>query len=208
MSFETWLAFTVASIAVVLIPGPNIILTVNYAIRDGKRSGLATIPGVIAGAFVAMSSSLAGAGAILAASSELFSLLKIVGAIYLIWLAFRLWSAPVEQSNIGDRAKGSSLRSIFYQSFLISILNPKGPIFYVAFVPQFLNASEPVFAQFSILIATFLVIGSLNSLLWLIFASSMRAQFQNQKMMKVVNRLGASGLGVAGLFTASSSRLS
>lgn len=64
MSFETWVAFTLASALVVLIPGPNIVLTVNHAIRHGKRSGLATVPGVVLGACVAMSLSLLGAGAV------------------------------------------------------------------------------------------------------------------------------------------------
>lgn len=82
MSFEMWLAFALASSIVVLIPGPNIVLTINYAIRDGKRSGLATVPGVSLGALIAMTLSLAGAGAVLAASATLFSLLKLAGAAY------------------------------------------------------------------------------------------------------------------------------
>jgi threonine/homoserine/homoserine lactone efflux protein len=208
VTFEIWLAFTLASTAVVLIPGPNIILTINYAIRDGKRTGLATVPGVVAGAFVAMSSSLAGAGAILAASSSLFSILKFAGAAYLIWLALKLWNAPTDQVISSERPEGKSLRIVFYQSFLISVLNPKGPIFYMAFVPQFLNTAEPVFLQFVILIVTFLAVATLNSLLWLTFASSMRVRFQNPAMMRIVNRVGATCLGIAGIFTARASRMS
>ena len=97
MTYETWVAFVIASVIVVIIPGPNIVLTINYAIRDGRRTGLATIPGVVLGAFIAMSLSLLGAGAILATSAFLFTLLKLVGALYLIWLAYSLWKAPVEQ---------------------------------------------------------------------------------------------------------------
>lgn len=206
MSFETWLAFTLASVVVVLIPGPNIILTINYAIRDGKRSGLATVPGVVAGAFVAMSLSLAGAGAVLATSAFLFSILKIAGAIYLIWMAYKLWTAPLEQPKTDQRANAKSLRTVFYQSFLISVLNPKGPIFYVAFVPQFISITESVFPQFLLLILTFLVVATLNSLLWLLFASSLRAHFQKPFAMKVVTRIGASCLFLAGIFTAKLSR--
>lgn len=206
MAYETWIAFALASAVVVLIPGPNIVLTVNYAIRDGKRSGLATVPGVVAGAFIAMSLSLAGAGALLAASAYLFSLLKLVGAAYLIWLAYCLWTAPVDAVSAVGSTEAQPLKSLFWQSFLISVLNPKGPAFYVAFVPQFVSATGPIFQQFAILTATFLVVATINSLFWLFFANSLRAQFRKPKAMTILNRVGASCLFVAGIFTAQATR--
>ncbi|WP_170157916.1 LysE family translocator [Litoreibacter meonggei] len=200
------MAFAVASAIVVLIPGPNIVLTVNYAIRDGKRSGLATIPGVVLGAFIAMSLSLLGAGAVLATSAFLFTLLKLAGAIYLIWLAYSLWTAPVESISVGRVSDAKPLKNLFWQSLLISVLNPKGPAFYVAFVPQFVSPSGPIFQQFAILIATFLFVATLNSLFWLYFANGMRTQFQRPAAMRILNRIGASCLFVAGVFTARATR--
>lgn len=208
MTYETWIAFVIASAIVVLIPGPNIVLTVNYAIRDGKRSGLATIPGVVLGAFIAMSLSLLGAGAVLATSIFLFTILKLAGAIYLIWLAYSLWTAPVESISHDTAPDAKPLTSLFWQSLLISILNPKGPAFYVAFVPQFVSPAGPVFQQFAILIATFLAVATLNSLFWLYFANGMRAQFKKPKAMRVLNRIGASYLFMAGVFTARATRSS
>ncbi len=201
MTFETWLAFAAASALVVLIPGPNIVLTVNYAIRDGKRSGLATVPGVVLGAFIAMSLSLLGAGAVLATSAFLFTLLKVVGAFYLIWLAYTLWTAPTHEIELNEHFDQKPLAKLFWQSLLISVLNPKGPAFYVAFVPQFVTPSAPAFQQFLILIATFLGVATLNSLFWLFFANGMRAQFRKPKAMMLLNRIGASCLFVAGVFT-------
>jgi len=207
MSFETWIAFTLASALVVLIPGPNIVLTVNYAIRDGLRSGWATVPGVVLGAFIAMSVSLLGAGAVLATSAFLFTLLKLAGAVYLIWLAYTLWTAPVTAVVVEGAEEAKPLKALFWQSLLISILNPKGPAFYVAFVPQFVNTSEPAFQQFAILIASFVGVATLNSLFWLFFASGMRAQFSKPHMMRALNRVGASCLFVAGVFTARATRV-
>lgn len=206
MTYETWIAFALASAIVVLIPGPNIVLTVNYAIKDGKRSGLATVPGVVLGAFVAMSLSLVGVGAVLATSAFLFTLLKLAGAIYLIWLAYSLWTAPVDGVAVDNTPGAKPLKRLFWQSFLISVLNPKGPAFYVAFVPQFVSPTGPIFQQFAILIATFLAIAALNSFFWLFFANGMRTQFQKPKAMKILNRVGASCLFVAGAFTARASR--
>jgi homoserine/homoserine lactone efflux protein len=206
MTYETWIAFALASAIVVLIPGPNIVLTVNYAIKDGKRSGLATVPGVVLGAFVAMSLSLLGAGALLATSAFLFTLLKLAGAIYLTWLAYSLWTAPVKALSVGNSSDAKPLRSLFWLSFLISVLNPKGPAFYVAFVPQFVSSTGPIFQQFAILITTFLAVAALNSFFWLFFANGMKTQFRKPRAMRILNRIGASCLFVAGAFTASASR--
>ena len=79
-------------------------------------------------------------------------------------------------------------------------------MFYVAFVPQFVSASGPIFQQFAILILTFLAIATVNSLFWLVFASSLRDQFRRPWTMKLANRFGATFLGLAGLFTAKASR--
>ena len=206
MTYETWLAFVVASTIVVLIPGPAVVLTVYYEIRDGKRSGLATVPGVVLGAFVAMSLSLAGAGAVLATSAFLFTLLQLAGAIYLLWLAYSLWTAPVEGISVENIADQKPLRGLFWQSFLISVLNPKGPAFYVAFVPQFVSPTGPIFQQFAVLTATFLGAAALNSLFWLFSAHGLRVQFRKPMAMRILNRMGASCLFIAGVFTARATR--
>ncbi len=206
MTYETWLAFVVASTIVVLIPGPAVVLTVNYAIREGKRSGLATVPGVVLGAFVAMSLSLAGAGAVLATSAFLFTLLKLAGAIYLILLDYSLWIAPVEGISVESASEAKPLKGLFWKSFLISVLNPKGPAFYVAFVPQFVSPTGPIFQQFAILTATFLAVAALNSLFWLFFTNGLRTQFRKPKAMQLLNRIGASCLFIAGVFTARATR--
>lgn len=208
MSFETWVAFVIASSIVVLIPGPNIILTISHAIRDGKRSGLATVPGISFGAFVAMTLSLAGAGAILATSAHLFTVLKIVGAAYLIWMAYGLWTAPVQTIQTGEKTKAQPLKTLFWQSFMVSALNPKGPVFYVAFVPQFVDISGPVFLQFAILTTTFVGVATLNTLLWLFFANGLRDHFSKPRAMRLLNRGGGFFLFMAALFTARATRAS
>lgn len=206
MTFEVWLAFAVASAIVVVIPGPNIVLTVTYAIRDGARSGLATIPGTVIGAFIAMTASLAGAGAILAASVGLFTAMKGVGALYLLWLAYRLWTAPVVPLRSEGAAANRSLWRVLRQSTLISALNPKGPVFYMAFVPQFVDPSQPVFAQFAILTATFLGVAAVNGLGWLVLASTWRDHLRGPFLMQMINRIGAVCLGAAGVFALRASR--
>jgi len=206
MSIELWLGYVVACAIVVLIPGPNIIFTVSYAIRDGARSGFATIPGVLFGALIAMSLSLAGAGAILAASAFWFGVLKVVGAFYLMWLAYSLWTSPVEAFQSDGANKHKPLGRLFGQGTLISLLNPKGPPFYVAFVPQFVDPGGPVLPQFTILIGTFMGVAFVNCVLWLVTACAMRRHFHSPRVLKLFSRAGASCLFAASVLTLRGSR--
>lgn len=208
MSFDVWLAFAVASAIVVVIPGPNIVLTVTYAIRSGMRSGIATVPGQVLGAFIGMTASLAGAGAVLAASVGLFTAMKVVGALYLLWLAYKLWTAPVEAIRTQEDAPDQGLWRLFRQSTLISALNPKGPVFYMAFVPQFIDPSQPAFAQFAILTATFLAVAGVNGIGWLVLASAWRERLRGPFVMRVINRIGALCLGAAGVLALRAGRAS
>ena len=208
MTIEAWLAFVVASAVLVLIPGPAVILTISYALRGGRSTGWGSVPGVVAGAFVAMSLSLLGAGAVVATSATLFSLLKLAGAAYLIWLAYQLWTSPVTEIEAGVEPNGASTRSIFFRALLVNVLNPKGPVFYMAFVPQFVSADSPVFPQFAILVATFLVVAAINGVMWVLFASTLRPILAKPRALKAVNRTGATCMFVAGVATASASRSS
>jgi threonine/homoserine/homoserine lactone efflux protein len=206
MSIETWLGYVLACFIVVLIPGPNVMFTVSYAIRDGARSGIGSIPGVLFGALIAMSLSLAGAGSVLAASAFWFSVLKVLGAIYLAWLAYSLWTSPADTVRIDRAAETKPLARLFWQGTLISILNPKGPPFYIAFIPQFVASGAPLIPQFAILIGTFLAVALINCVLWVYAASAMRQHFRRPGTLRLFNRLGAGCLMAASAVTLKETR--
>ena len=202
MPFELWLAFAAASMALLAIPGPTVMLVVSYALGHGRATGWATVPGVTLGDFVAMTVSLAGAGAVLAASADLFTALKLCGAGYLIYLGIKLWRAdpsPPDEVNVTAKANG---RAMFWNSFVVTALNPKSIVFFVAFVPQFVDPARPVLQQFVILEATFLILAAANVALWAILAGEMRQRFRRPGMLKIMNRTGAGFLIGAGVLTA------
>ena len=93
MSLDPWLAFTAATIVLLVIPGPTILLVVSYALGQGWRSALPISIGVALGDFTAMTLSMLGIGALLSASSAVFTVLKLAGAAYLIYLGIKLWRA-------------------------------------------------------------------------------------------------------------------
>ncbi|MGB0670617.1 MAG: LysE family translocator [Rhodospirillales bacterium] len=206
MALEIWLAFVVASTIMLVIPGPTVMTVVAYGLGNGARTALATVPGVVLGDAVAMTLSLAGAGALLAASAELFTALKVAGALYLIWLGIGLWRKVPKGTLEEPGAKRETARAMFLNCFVVTALNPKSIVFFVAFVPQFMTAEAPFWEQAMILIPTFLVLAGLNNALWSLAAGSMRAGFSKPSARKLINRLGGGFLIGAGLLTLAAKR--
>src|SRR6516165_3773144 len=105
MAFETWLLFLAATAILLVIPGPTVLLVVSYALGQGWHAALPIAVGVALGDFTAMTLSMAGVGALLAASAVMFTVLKWIGAAYLIWLGVKLWRAG-GTANVAPRTGG------------------------------------------------------------------------------------------------------
>lgn len=205
MTPEIWLSFVIATIFLVTMPGPTILLTVSYALGHGKNTAWATVPGAIVGDFIAMTISLMGAGAILAASATLFTGLKLIGAGYLIWMGIQMWrSKPMEINT--QKVKNVPHRKIFKNTFLVTVLNPKGIVFFVAFVPQFIDPAKDTFMQFAILEATFIFLAATSVLIWALLASVMHSKFKEERKQNIVNKLSGSFLIGAGFLTLAAKR--
>lgn len=206
MILESWIAFTVATTVLLLVPGPTITIVVSYALARGRSSGWATVTGATLGDFTAMTLSLAGAGAILAASATLFMVLKLLGAAYLIWLGIQLWRRDPSIEQTTAAKEESSPRKMFWNCYVVTALNPKSIVFFIAFVPQFVNSAEPVLTQFVILEATFLMLAATTLTIWAILAGQIRARLREPGTVRAVNRIGGSFLIAAGLVTAAARR--
>jgi threonine/homoserine/homoserine lactone efflux protein len=201
MPFEHWLAFVAASAVLLAIPGPTVLLVVSYALGHGRRYAAATIAGVALGDLTAMTGSLLGLGALLAASAGLFTGVKWLGAAYLVYLGLKLWRAPVGDPGQADISETRPGR-IFAHAYVVTALNPKGIVFFVAFLPQFLDMTRPVLPQMAILVTTFVSLAAINAALFGLMASSARRTIRNPSAQRLVNRIGGSFLIGAGLLTA------
>ena len=202
MTLDIWLAFTAATVIVLAIPGPTILLVISYALSDGRRSAWHTVPGVALGDFVALTASLAGMGALIAASATLFTALKWLGAVYLIYLGVKMWRAqptPVAATAAVPRRRG---RAMFGHAFAVTALNPKSIAFFVAFLPQFVVAGQPIVPQLVILGATFVALATANAAAYAILAGSARRGFGTPGVLRAANRIGGSLLIGAGVVTA------
>jgi len=207
MSLEIWFAFVAASAALLAMPGPVVLLLFSYTLGHGAGRSWAAIPGVVLGDCAAMSVSLLGAGALLQASASLFTLLKIAGAGYLIWLGVRLWSARSARLDAGQRDLGQAdaradRRSIFLQAFFVTALNPKDIVFFVAFLPQFIDPAKPVLAQIFVIEGTFLAMVLVSTSLWIFLSGRLCNGLKSPLALTWVQRVGGGSLIGAGLVTA------
>jgi threonine/homoserine/homoserine lactone efflux protein len=211
MSFELWLAFVAASVILLAIPGPTVLLVISYALGHGRKAARATVAGVALGDFTAMTASMLGLGVLLATSATLFTALKWIGAAYLIYLGVKLWRAPVSigeaSADAEDLPKERPLR-IFLHIYVVTALNPKSIIFFVAFLPQFMNPAQPWLPQMLIFETTFLVLATLNATFYALLASMARKSIRKPSVQRTVNRVGGSLMIGAGVLAASWKRAS
>ncbi|KAA6485209.1 LysE family translocator [Agrobacterium sp. SHOUNA12C] len=205
MSIEHWLAFVAASAVLLAIPGPTILLVISYALGHGRKATTATVAGVALGDFTAMTASMLGLGALLAASAAIFTGLKWIGAAYLIYLGIKLWRVPVSKRSADaedtETAKERPLR-IFLHTYAVTALNPKSIIFFVAFLPQFLDTSKPIAFQMIVFEVTFLALATLNATTYGLMASMARKTIRKPSVQRLVNRTGGTLMIGAGLLAA------
>ena len=217
MAFEMWLGYAVAATVIIIIPGPTILLVIVQSLIHSRRSALPLVLGVTCGDAVAVGLSITGLGALLAASSTLFVLVKWVGAAYLIYLGVSLWRDKggkiARNAHNARNARNAhappptaSPRKLFLHAFFVTTFNPKGIIFFIAFLPQFVNPDSNVSAQLFILAATFVVLGSINASLYAIFADKLKAFLENNKARRWFNRCGGTALVAAGAWAATAQR--
>lgn len=209
MSLEAWLAFAAASAIMLAIPGPTILLVVSYALGHGRKTALATVSGVALGDFTAMTASLFGLGALLAASATLFTVLKWIGGAYLIYLGIKLWRSPIITEPVADNDNLPDQKSlkIFLHAYIVTALNPKSIVFFVAFVPQFLNPANPFFEQMLVMELTFLILATINASSYALLANAARGLIRKASVQRTVNRTGGTLLIAAGAVTAGYRRI-
>lgn len=159
MELQVWLAYFLASWAIALSPGSGAVLSMTHGLAYGVKKTSATIAGLQLGLAVILLVAGVGVGALLLASATAFTVVKFVGAAYLIWLGFKQWrshvgTAPVSSEVQSARAAVPSARERFVIGFFTNVTNPKGIVFMVAVLPQFIDPQRPLWLQLLVLLVT------------------------------------------------------
>ena len=138
MNYETLYAFSLATAALAISPGPDNIFVLTQSLANGKKYGLATTAGLISGCLVHTTLLAFGVSVIIRESDTLFLGIKILGAIYLLYMAFQVYRSDAALDISGDKGPKKGLWQLFKQGFIMNVLNPKVTIFFLAFFPGFL----------------------------------------------------------------------
>ena len=207
MSLELWMAFTIASVVLLIIPGPTILTVISYSVSHGYKVKIPLIIAVALGDSTALALSLLGLGALLAESAFWFQAVKWAGGLYLLYLGISLFMSGVSPPAAQQNDQQVSSRQLFLNTYLITALNPKGIIFFVAFLPHFLDPDSSVNAQLWLLASTFVVLAALNATLYAIFAGKARQLLSSPKTQRAFNVCGGSLLSAAGLWALSARQL-
>ncbi|MHB0775043.1 LysE family translocator [Halomonas sp. WWR20] len=143
-----WITFFSAAVLLNLSPGPDMAFILGQTARGGIRNGAAAMFGIWGGAFVHVLLAALGLSAILATSALAFSMVKWLGAAYLIWLGLQALLTKESTFSVGESSRETGLWATFRQGLLVAALNPKVAIFFLAFLPQFtVEDAGPISAQ-------------------------------------------------------------
>ncbi|MBE7940401.1 MULTISPECIES: LysE family translocator [Ramlibacter] len=146
MDLQHLLVFVAAGLLLNLAPGPDVVFIVTQSVRGGVRAGIAAAAGITAGCFVHILAAALGLSALVAASATAFTVLKWVGAAYLVWVGLKMLRSrgPAALAQAGEGAASPlALRQVFVQGFGTNVLNPKVALFFLAFLPQFITPAMP-----------------------------------------------------------------
>lgn len=191
MSFSTWLTFLIAACVIAISPGSGAVLSMSHGLNYGVRKTSATILGLQAGLLLILAIAGAGVGSILLASEVAFSVVKTVGALYLIYLGFNQWRARVQVTQDAETLQTAaipSLRRRFLIGFGTNATNPKGIIFMVAVLPQFISSESALLPQLLILGITMCCVDLIVMHSYAFAASTMQRYFSNPRWLRGQNR--------------------
>src|SRR5215831_17018116 len=177
MNLHLFLAYCLAVAILVLMPGPIVTLIVANSLSHGSRSGLATVAGASIGNAILLGATAVGLVAFFALLSEIFEVVRWVGALYLIWLGVKVWRASGGEGLAILPAAKQSSRAAFLQGFLIAITNPKAIVFYVAFLPQFIDSHLPAGPQLFMMIGAMIIMALFSDSAYALLAGRARGWF-------------------------------
>jgi threonine/homoserine/homoserine lactone efflux protein len=166
--------FSVAALALFLVPGPSVLYVVARSVEHGRRAGFVSVLGIHAGSVVHVAAAAAGLSALIVSSALAFSAVKYAGAAYLIWLGVWRWRAGGTLFRPADGQPEAAVGKIFRQGFVVNLLNPKTALFFLAFLPQFVDVDRgPVPAQILVLGLVFVALGIMSDSTYALVASTL-----------------------------------
>jgi threonine/homoserine/homoserine lactone efflux protein len=201
-TFEVLLAFAITTSVFAFIPGPAMLYAAARTMAGGRWAGLMAVLGIHIGAYIHIFAAAVGLSVLFHAVPVAYTVVKLVGAIYLVWLGICLFRTQSVNANDLTPKPKKSARKAFVESITVEALNPKTAIFFMAFLPQFVDSAAifPVWAQLAILGTVVNAIFTFADVMCVLLAGLIMKKLKRSSgAQKLVQRLGGSilvGLGV------------
>ncbi|WP_320006474.1 LysE family translocator [Maridesulfovibrio sp.] len=202
MSVEFWGIYVLTVFLASIIPGPSMILALTHGIKFGARRAVATAVGNCAASFLQAMVSIAGLGALLAASETAFTLVKYAGAAYLVWLGIgALFSGEFTfDEELTEAGKQVSTRKLFAQGFWVAAGNPKAIVFFSALFPQFIGSGDVSIQNFAMLLGLLCIIAFGCMMIYACGGEKLKEIIKGTTFCRYINKvLGTTfvGLGIS-----------
>ena len=204
MTLTVWLGFQLAAIVIAVTPGPGAVISMSTGLRHGYWTALVTILGLQTALLMQLLIVALGLGALLATSEAAFSIIKFLGAAYLLWLGVQKWRSPVVPLDANVPA--IHRKGAFLQGILVNLTNPKAIIFIGALVPQFVDPAQPQAAQYLVIAATLCLTDMLVMSGYALAAARLGRWLHDPRSIRAQNRLFGGLFVSAGALLAISSR--
>ena len=201
---ENYLIYVGVAIVTILLPGPAVMLTINNSIQRGLSKSFIGIIGIALAILLVAIISATSLGIVLASSAIAFNIIKIIGAVYLIYLGFKMWHRK-DVSNVNAQHHQSTPVQCFTEGFLVSMSNPKAVVFFISIFPQFIDVAQEYTPQFFLLAVTFSILVVIIHSIYAILASFTKSRLLTPAGNTALNKVSGGvfvGFGI-GLATSS-----
>ncbi|HYN13247.1 MAG TPA: LysE family translocator [Burkholderiales bacterium] len=201
MTLELYLAYVLACVLITIIPGPTVTVIVANSLAHGARAGLLNVAGTQVGLGLMMLTLMVGLSSVIEAMGWLFDWLRLAGAVYLVWLGWKLIRSPDAMDPRGQAAPPTPRGGFFLQGLLVLLANPKALLWFGAFIPQFIDPKGNYVAQIALLGLTAMAIAGLTDGAYAILTGRAGAFFSRSRI-RLVSRLGGGFLIGGGVWLA------
>lgn len=211
MNLDSWLLFASIAFVATITPGPAILLVTTHSVSFGTRYSVATMFGNITGLFIMSLLSVMGLSAIILHSAPIFFTVKMIGALYLVYLGVKLWRQGFGLDKIRSNPNSGSLYrpsvpKLYVNGLLVALSNPKAIAFTTALFPQFILPEQPMIIQFTILIVTFMFLSFVCLLAYAAIAAETRNRTTHFRLPGVMSKVFGGVFVGSGFFLATTSR--
>jgi threonine/homoserine/homoserine lactone efflux protein len=197
--------FCLASVALAVVPGPAVTYVVMHSVDKGRRAGLASAAGVASGGLVHVAAATVGLSAVIASSATAFTIVKLVGAAYLIVVGIRRIVGRDDSKQV--QAPPAPPSRIYRQGVIVNVFNPKTALFFLAFLPQFVNRDASIPPQVALLGLTFATIAFASDCLYALLADLLAGRIRKSGRGASARRYLSGGIFLAlGLTAAAAHR--